>query len=124
MTPVGDFQSHYIPNTAREQAEMLASLGLHSIDDLFQDIPQAFRNPPLDLPDPLSELEIQRELSSLAAKNRPLNSGPSFLGAGCYNHFVPAIVKAIMTRGEFLTAYTPYQPEVSQGTPSRLFWHT
>ena len=116
MTPVGDFQSHYIPNTAREQAEMLATLGLQSIDDLFQDIPQAFRNPTLDLPDPLSELEIQLELSALAAKNRPLFSGPSFLGAGSYNHFVPAIVKAIMTRGEFLTAYTPYQPEVSQGT--------
>ncbi len=116
MTPDGDFQSHYIPNTAREQAEMLAALGLQSIDDLFQDIPQQFRNPTLDLPGPLSELEIQRELSSLAAKNRPLNSGPSFLGAGSYNHFVPAIVKAIITRGEFLTAYTPYQPEVSQGT--------
>ena len=112
----GHFQSHYIPNTEPEQAEMLADLGLTSVDELFADIPAAFRNPPLDLPAPLSELEIQRELAALAGKNRPLGSGPSFLGAGAYHHFIPAIVKALMTRGEFLTAYTPYQPEVSQGT--------
>ncbi|MDA0735139.1 MAG: aminomethyl-transferring glycine dehydrogenase subunit GcvPA [Chloroflexi bacterium] len=116
MTSDPHFQSHYIPNTEQEQAEMLATLGLKSVDDLFQDIPAQYRNPYLELPAPLSEQEIQRELSSLAARNRPLSSGPSFLGAGSYNHFVPALVKAIMTRGEFLTAYTPYQPEVSQGT--------
>ena len=116
MTPNGHFQSHYIPNTEPEQAEMLATLGLNSLDDLFQDIPDQYRDPFLDLPAPLSEQEIQRELSLLASQNRPLNSGPSFLGAGSYNHFVPSVVKAIMTRGEFLTAYTPYQPEVSQGT--------
>ena len=110
------FQSHYIPNTEQEQAEMLATLGLSSIDELFHDIPDAFRNPPLDLPEPLSELEIQRELGAMAASNRALGSGPSFLGAGAYHHFIPSIVKALMTRGEFLTAYTPYQPEVSQGT--------
>jgi glycine dehydrogenase subunit 1 len=116
MTSNGHFQSHYIPNTEQEQAEMLAKLGLKSVDDLFQDIPAEFRNPPLDLPAPLSELEVQRELASLASRNRPMSSGPSFLGAGSYHHFIPSIVKAIMTRGEFLTAYTPYQPEVSQGT--------
>ncbi len=110
------FQSHYIPNTAAEQAELLAAVGVSAIDDLFADIPAAFRNPPLDLPEPLSELEIQRELAALAGRNRTLNSGPSFLGAGAYHHFIPSIVKALMTRGEFLTAYTPYQPEVSQGT--------
>ena len=110
------FQSHYIPNTEREQVEMLATLGLTSIDELFHDIPDEFRNPPLNLPAPLSELEIQKELGELAAGNRALGSGPSFLGAGSYHHFIPAIVKALMTRGEFLTAYTPYQPEVSQGT--------
>ena len=110
------FQSHYIPNTEEEQAAMLATLGVSSIDDLFLDIPQQHRNPPLNLPDPLSELEIQQELAGLAAKNRPLNAGPSFLGAGSYNHFIPAVVKALMTRGEFLTAYTPYQAEASQGT--------
>ncbi len=116
MTPNGHFQSHYIPNTSGEQDEMLASLGLTSLDDLFSDIPAEFLNPSLALPEPLSELEIQRELTALASRNRPMNSGPSFLGAGSYNHFVPAVVKALMTRGEFLTAYTPYQPEVSQGT--------
>ena len=110
------FQSHYIPNTLEEQASMLATLGLDSIDQLFADIPEQYCNPSLDLPPPLSELEIQRELAALAGRNRPLGSGPSFLGAGSYQHFIPAIVKALITRGEFLTAYTPYQPEASQGT--------
>ncbi len=116
MTSDGLFQSHYIPNTQQEQADMLAVLGLNSIDELFQDIPEEYRNPPLDLPPPLSEMDVQKTLGALAAKNRTLGSGPSFLGAGSYQHFVPAIVKALMIRGEFLTAYTPYQPEVSQGT--------
>ena len=110
------FQFPYIPNTPDEQAAMLATLGVASIDELFQDIPEEFRNPPLDLPQPMSELEVQKELDGLASRNRALASGPSFLGAGCYNHFIPAIVKALMTRGEFLTAYTPYQAEASQGT--------
>ena len=112
----GHFQSHYIPNTIGEQAEMLAALGIDSIDQLFADIPDQFRNPTLDLPAPLSELEIQRELGAMAAKNRPLGSGPSFLGAGSYDHFIPSIIKPLITRGEFLTAYTPYQAEASQGT--------
>lgn len=118
---VTNFQSHYIPNTPAEQDELLAAIGLREIDELFADIPQDYRNPPLRLPDPLSELEIQRELGELASRNRPLASGPSFLGAGSYHHFIPSIVKAIMTRGEFLTAYTPYQPEVSQGTLQVIF---
>ena len=119
--PNGEFQSHYIPNTPAEQAEMLAILGVRSIDDLFLDIPEAYRNPPLHLPDPLSELEIQQELAALASRNRPLGSGPSFLGAGSYHHFIPSIVKALVTRGEFLTAYTPYQAEASQGTLQVIF---
>ena len=97
MTTTDYFQSHYIPNTEPEQAEMLATLGLTSIDELFQDIPAEFRNPSLDLPAPLSELEIQQELGALAGMNRPLSSDPSFLGAGSYHHFIPAIVKALMT---------------------------
>ena len=121
VTTNSNFQSHYIPNTPAEQDELLAAIGLRSVDDLFADIPDAFRNPPLELPPPLSELEIQRELSEMAARNRPLSAGPSFLGAGSYHHFIPSIVKAIMTRGEFLTAYTPYQPEVSQGTLQVIF---
>ena len=110
------FQSHYIPSTMDEQAEMLAALGIDSIDKLFADIPDEFRNPTLNLPAPLSELEIQQGLGQMAGKNRPLSSGPSFLGAGSYHHFIPSIVKALITRGEFLTAYTPYQAEASQGT--------
>ena len=110
------FQSHYIPSTIDEQAEMLSALGINTIDELFADIPKEFRNPTLDLPTPLSEMEIQQELGQMAAKNRPMGSGPSFLGAGSYNHFIPAIVKSLITRGEFITAYTPYQAEASQGT--------
>ena len=116
-----NFQSHYIPNTPAEQDDLLDAIGLRSIDELFADIPDGYRNPRLELPAPLSELEIQRELNELASRNRPLASGPSFLGAGSYHHFIPSIVKAIMTRGEFLTAYTPYQPEVSQGTLQVIF---
>ncbi len=118
---VTNFQSHYIPNTLAEQDELLAAVGLSSVDELFSDIPDDYRNPPLRLPDPMSELEIQRELGEIAGRNRSLVSGPSFLGAGSYYHFIPAIVKAVMTRGEFLTAYTPYQPEVSQGTLQVIF---
>jgi glycine dehydrogenase subunit 1 len=118
---VTNFQSHYIPNTVAEQDELLAAIGLRSVDDLFADIPDAYRNPNLDLPAPMSELEIQRELGDIAGRNRSLSSGPSFLGAGSYHHFIPSIVKALMTRGEFLTAYTPYQPEVSQGTLQVIF---
>ena len=118
---VTNFQSHYIPNTAAEQDDLLAAVGLNSVDELFADIPDDYRNPPLRLPAPMSELEIQRELGAMAGRNRPLSSGPSFLGAGSYYHFIPSIVKAVMTRGEFLTAYTPYQPEVSQGTLQVIF---
>ena len=118
---VTNFQSHYIPNTVAEQDDLLSAVGLGSVDALFADIPDDYRNPPLRLPAPMSELEIQRELGAMAGRNRPLSSGPSFLGAGSYYHFIPSIVKAVMTRGEFLTAYTPYQPEVSQGTLQVIF---
>ena len=109
-------QFPYIPNTQDEQAMMLATLGLDSMDQLFLDIPQEYRNPPLSLPEPMSELELLRDLQALASQNRDLGSGPSFLGAGCYHHFIPSVVKPLMTRGEFLTAYTPYQAEASQCT--------
>ena len=115
MAPT-DTQFPYIPNTQDEQAEMLATLGLDSMDQLFLDIPQEYRNPSLNLPEPMSELDLQRDLQALASQNRALSSGPSFLGAGSYQHFIPSVIKALMTRGEFLTAYTPYQAEASQGT--------
>ncbi|MBI4340436.1 MAG: aminomethyl-transferring glycine dehydrogenase subunit GcvPA [Chloroflexi bacterium] len=106
----------YTPNTDADRQAMLKAIGVSSVADLFQDIPAAYRRPPLDLPSPLSELELRRELEALAAQNRHAGMGPSFLGAGAYNHFVPAVSQAIISRGEFLTAYTPYQAEVSQGT--------
>ncbi len=110
------FQSHYIPNTPDTQREMLQFLGIKSVEELFADIPQQFRDPPLDLPPPISELELRREMESLAQANRNLNGWVSFLGAGAYNHFSPSIVGHIINRGEFLTSYTPYQAEASQGT--------
>ena len=108
--------NHYIPNTESDRKEMLQVLGLETIDDLFSDIPREHRNPTLNLPPPLSELELRRELEGLASRNRHLGGGSSFLGAGAYNHFIPSVVRAVISRGEFLTAYTPYQAEASQGT--------
>ncbi len=110
------FQSHYMPNTPHERAEMLGVLGLDSIDDLFTDIPSEHRNPPLNIPPPMSELELRAELQAMAASNYDAGSYASFLGGGVYNHFIPSIVRPLMTRGEFLTSYTPYQAEASQGT--------
>ena len=112
---------HYIPNTDQERREMLRTLGIETVEELFTDIPQEHRNPPLNLPEPLSELELRRELEALAAQNRHLRECVSFLGAGAYHHFTPSIVRAIISRGEFLTAYTPYQAEVSQGTLQAAF---
>ena len=107
---------HYIPNTQEERQAMLRTLGIDTVEEFFADIPSELRNPPLDLPTPLSELELRREMEGLAAQNRHTRGCASFLGAGAYNHFIPSIVRSIISRGEFLTAYTPYQPEVSQGT--------
>ena len=116
VAKASDRAFHYIPNTEADRREMLDALGLEAVDELFADIPQRYRDPPLDLPAPLSELDLRRDLAALAAKNRHIGAYPSFLGAGAYNHFCPSIVRAIISRGEFLTAYTPYQAEVSQGT--------
>ena len=104
-----------LPNLGRE-AEMLAEMGLSSIDELFADIPEHVRrNEPLDLPEPQTEEEILREARMLLSSNVSTVDRPFFLGAGLYSNHVPAMVPMIATRGEFLTAYTPYQPEVSQG---------
>ena len=110
------YRSHYIPNTEEDRGAMLRTLGIDSVEELFTDIPEELRNPPLDIPPPMSELELRRELEHLAAQNLHTRACTSFLGAGVYNHFSPSIVRAIITRGEFLTAYTPYQAEASQGT--------
>jgi glycine dehydrogenase subunit 1 len=100
---------------------MLKAVGARSLDDLFADIPKAQRDPPLHLPPPLSEPELLTELSTLAARNRAAGRMACFLGGGAYHHFIPSVVGQIMSRGEFLTSYTPYQPEVSQGTLQTAF---
>ena len=110
------FQSHYMPNTPAQREEMLEAIGLDSIDRLFEDIPAEHRSPSLNIPPPTSELELRTEMEALAGTNRNAGGYASFLGAGVYNHFIPSIVKPLITRGEFLTSYTPYQAEASQGT--------
>ena len=113
--PGGEPLVDQLPNLGREQ-EMLAAMGMTSMDELFSDIPEHVRrDTPLDLPAPQSEEEILREARMLLDMNIPVNSRPSFLGAGLYSNYVPTMVPMLATRGEFLTAYTPYQPEVSQG---------
>ena len=104
-----------LPNLGRE-AEMLAIMGHSSMDDLFSDIPEEVRRTsPLDLPPPQTEEEIWKDANHLLGANIPINSRPSFIGGGLYANHVPAMVPMMATRGEFLTSYTPYQPEVSQG---------
>src|SRR5215211_7795903 len=101
---------------------MLKTIGVASVDELFRDVPEGVRlDRPLDLGRPLTEHEIVQRLEELAARNTHSGSETSFLGAGVYDHYVPAIVDAILERGEFLTAYTPYQPEMSQGILQALF---
>ena len=109
----------YGPHTPDSRAQMLAALGLDSVDALFDDIPDAVRADGLALPEPMSELELSRELTALAARNRV--DLASFLGAGVYRHHIPAAVDAVLSRGEFYTAYTPYQPEISQGTLQTIY---
>ncbi|WP_332772643.1 aminomethyl-transferring glycine dehydrogenase subunit GcvPA [Phenylobacterium sp.] len=112
----------YLPLTPADRAEMLGVIGVGSIDDLFADVPAAARKADLfDLPLHAGELEVERELSALAAMNRPAGAGPFFCGAGAYRHHVPATVDHVIQRSEFLTSYTPYQPEIAQGTLQVLF---
>jgi len=111
----------FIPNTDSDRREMLAVVGKSSVESLFEDIPARLRYPKLNLPPALSEMEILREVEALAVKNLSASSCAWFLGAGAYNHFIPASVPALASRGEFLSAYTPYQPEVSQGTLQAIF---
>jgi glycine dehydrogenase subunit 1 len=111
----------FLALTDQERAEMLARIGVPTVDDLFADIPSSVRFPDLGLPEPLSELEAQLRMRALAEQNRDLGGLACFVGAGCYNHYVPAAVLAMMGRSEFLTDYTPYQPELSQGTLQVMF---
>jgi len=112
----------YIQNTSADAAEMLKVIGASSVDDLFASIPPALRlSRPLDLPPALPEQELLAHLQQLAARNSTFDAGRCFLGAGAYTHYIPAVVDALASRGEFLSAYTPYQAEASQGTLQHIF---
>ena len=112
----------YIPTTHEDEQEMLKSIGLNSLDDLFNDIPKDVQlNRELNLPKAKSELEVSKYLTSLANKNCSLSELTCFLGAGAYDHYIPSVVDHIISRSEFYTSYTPYQPEISQGTLQYIF---
>ena len=112
----------YLPNTDDDRATMLARVGVNSIDDLFANIPAGKRQKGLlDLPTTKSEIEVERILGRMAGKNVAAGSVPFFVGAGAYRHHVPASVDHLIQRSEFLTSYTPYQPEIAQGTLQYLF---
>lgn len=108
----------FIPNTPEDRKEMLAKIGVSSVTELLAQIPQDLLYPVLDLPKALTEPELAAHVRALAAKNKPLKN---FIGAGMYEHFIPAAVGALSSRGEFLTAYTPYQAEASQGTLQTIY---
>ena len=109
----------YSPHTDADRAAMLAAVGVNSIDDLFADIPASVRPARFDLPPPLTEQEVRAEMTRLAGRNRIPEV--SFLGAGAYRRLIPAVVDEVVARAEFATAYTPYQPEVSQGTLQSIY---
>ncbi|WDL95963.1 aminomethyl-transferring glycine dehydrogenase subunit GcvPA [Alicyclobacillus sp. ALC3] len=112
----------YIPHTEEDQKAMLSALGLTDISGLFADIPESVRmNRPLDLPKSMPEVELERHMQTLARRNLDLSQVTSFLGAGAYEHYQPSVVDAIISRSEFYTSYTPYQPEISQGLLQATF---
>jgi glycine dehydrogenase subunit 1 len=111
----------YVPHTDADRADMLAAIGVEKVEDLFHDVPAACRFPELNLPEPLSEMEIMAELQALSEENLDTGHFASFLGAGAYQHYVPRVVDQIISRSEFYTSYTPYQPEISQGTLQSIF---
>ena len=114
--------SRYIPNTDADKEEMLSYLGLESIEELFACIPQELKlGRELKLPESMSELELRAHMKELAAKNTDADDFPCFLGAGAYDHFIPSVVRHVLSRSEFYTSYTPYQPEISQGMLQAIF---
>jgi len=110
----------YIPHTDADREAMLKAIGVDSFDDLFDAVPEDVRFPALNMPEPLSE-KVGWEVGGLARANVAANDYAIFLGAGAYNHFIPSVVDHILRRGEFFTAYTPYQPELSQGTLQAIY---
>src|SRR5436305_11946328 len=112
----------YIPNTPEDQQAMLARMGLPSLEALLTPVPENVRlRRPLNLPPALSEPDLKRVLANMAAKNKNLNTSISFLGAGTYDHAIPSVVPHLQGRSEFVTSYTPYQPEVSQGMLQAIY---
>lgn len=111
----------YLPLSTDDRREMLKAIGARAIDDLFADVPRDALNARIELPGHRGELEVERILAAMAAKNRPAGAGPFFVGCGAYKHHAPASVDHIIQRSEFLTSYTPYQPEIAQGTLQYLF---
>ena len=112
----------YVPNTAREQAEMLHAVGAATMEDLLTPVPEQVRlKRPLDLPAALPEPDIKRLMTAMAERNSDLDHYPSFLGAGSYDRIIPSVVPHLMKRSEFYTSYTPYQPEISQGMLQAIY---
>ncbi|MBM7855252.1 glycine dehydrogenase subunit 1 [Desulfohalotomaculum tongense] len=112
----------FIPHTGEERQQMLKELGINDLEELFAEIPEEIRlKRELNVPGPLSELEVARKLNSLAGKNKTVDQLAAFLGAGVYDHYIPSAVQHIISRSEFYTAYTPYQPEISQGVLQSIF---
>jgi len=111
----------YIPHSPGERDAMLKTIGVKSLKELFDAVPEKHRFPTLDLPPAVTEMEIAEEMAELASANESVRDLVSFLGAGMYHHYIPSVVDHILRRGEFYTAYTPYQPEISQGTLQAIF---
>ena len=109
----------YIPSTAAERQEMLEAIGCKSIDELYAQVPAEMKVERLDIPEGKSELEVRRILEGIASKNTVFPS--VFRGAGAYRHYIPSIVKSVTSKETFLTAYTPYQAEISQGVLQSIF---
>ncbi len=122
MRPVASRAMPYSPATDADVRAMLATIGVDSVDELFSEIPEELRyTGELQIPLGIGELELDAELAQLAARNRGTRSQLSFLGFGCYDHYIPAVCQSLTSRSEFSTAYTPYQAEVSQGTLQAIF---
>ena len=111
----------YVPHTDSERHDMLARVGAEHIEDLFAAIPSSQRFPEIQLPRPLSEMQVLDELRQISEQNLDLQHTACFLGAGAYHRYVPSVIDHVLSRSEFYTAYTPYQPEISQGTLQAAF---
>lgn len=121
-SPKGHWTMRYLPQTQKSREVMLDAVGVKSVDDLYKDVPkQAFIKGKAAIADHMGELEVERKLGGYANQNHAATQGPFFLGAGCYYHHIPASVDHIIQRSEYLTAYTPYQPEIAQGTLNAIF---